>query len=97
VATASAYPAADPRRATQLFAAAAALRAAMGVALAPAERTRIERALEAARRTLSPEDFTAAWAAGEAMTLERAIAYALETVPPGSPAPVLLPEQGGTS
>jgi hypothetical protein len=41
-------------------------------------RIRIDRAIAATRDELEPPTFAASWAEGEAMTLEQAVAYALE-------------------
>jgi hypothetical protein len=49
--------------------------------LMPDERFHQKRAVSAARALLDEISFTAAWAAGWAMTLEQAVAYALEAVP----------------
>lgn len=68
---------AEQERALRLAAAAAALRETIGAPLPPAEQARLERRLGPARQTLSEEARTAAWAEGWALTLERAIAYAL--------------------
>ncbi len=51
---------------------------AIGAAMWPADRLEYERSVAAVRSTLSEEAFAAAWAEGRAMTLEQAIAYALE-------------------
>jgi predicted ATPase len=68
-------------RAARLLGAAAALRAAIGLATPPAERTEYERDVEVVRIALDDLDFRAAWAAGRAMTLEQAVAYALDEQP----------------
>jgi hypothetical protein len=65
-------------RAARLWGAAAALREAIGAPLPPSEREKYEREVGAARAALGEEAFASAWAEGEAMTLEQAIAYALE-------------------
>jgi non-specific serine/threonine protein kinase len=67
-----------PARAARLFGAAEALRAAFDSGIAYPERREIDRDVAAARAQLDEESFGAAWAEGRAMTLERAIAYALE-------------------
>jgi hypothetical protein len=43
-----------------------------------AGQARLESAVETARRTLGEPAAAAAWAAGQAMPLEQAVAYALE-------------------
>jgi predicted ATPase len=67
----------QPRRAAILFGAIVALRAALSAPMWPAERVEYERHLAAARAQLSVAAFAAAWAAGAALTLEQAIAEAL--------------------
>jgi hypothetical protein len=47
------------------------------VQIAPQERREIDRLVEPARQMLAEETAAAAWAEGEAMTEEQAIAYAL--------------------
>lgn len=69
----------QPERAAQLWGAAEQLRQAIGCRSAPAARTTYERALGLAHAQLGEEAFAAAWAAGRALTLEQAIAYALDT------------------
>jgi DNA-binding CsgD family transcriptional regulator len=64
------------RKAAQLYAAASALRDTMGTPMQPTERTSHEHALEALRSDLSEDAFTKAWAEGQAMPLEQAIAAA---------------------
>jgi non-specific serine/threonine protein kinase len=65
-------------RAATLFAAAEALRAAIGSPLSPVERAESERLLAAARKALSPDIFAHAWSQGRKMPVEQAIAFALE-------------------
>jgi tetratricopeptide (TPR) repeat protein len=67
----------DAPRAIRLFGAADALRAAIGIVLAPPERNAYERCVAAARARLDAETFAAIWAAGKAMSLEQAVEYAL--------------------
>jgi tetratricopeptide (TPR) repeat protein len=66
-------------RAVQLAAAAAAEWTRLGAALAPFDRDWLEQALAPARESLTKEAWTAAWAAGQAMTPEQVIAEALTT------------------
>jgi tetratricopeptide (TPR) repeat protein len=66
-----------PDCALRLAGAAAALRARLNRPLAPAEQTTLERRLAPARQALSAEEQATAWAAGQAMTREQAIADAL--------------------
>jgi tetratricopeptide (TPR) repeat protein len=68
----------QPERATRLLGASDGLRAAIGVPLPPFEREEIERDLAALRATLGEAAFDAAWSAGQALTWEQAIEYALE-------------------
>jgi hypothetical protein len=49
--------------------------------MAPPDRPLVDRAVAAARRSLDEEAFATAWAEGRTMTLEQAIAYALEESP----------------
>jgi predicted ATPase/class 3 adenylate cyclase len=69
-------------RASRLFGAAEALRASVGtssLSLSPAERSAHEAAVASARARLGEDTFAALEAAGRAMSLEQAVAYALET------------------
>jgi hypothetical protein len=68
---------AQPRRALRLAGAAAALRQKHGTPLAPSLQVRFDRTLELVRSAIRGDDAGAAWAEGQAMTLEQAIAYAL--------------------
>jgi tetratricopeptide (TPR) repeat protein len=68
----------QPERAARLFGAAEALREVIGEPLAPAYRAAHERDVAAVRALLGDATFEAAWAEGRSMTLEQAIAYALE-------------------
>jgi len=65
-------------RAARLFGAAAYLREAIREPLSPAEQAHVHRSVAAARTLLGEAEFTAAWAAGRGLSLERAIDYALE-------------------
>jgi predicted ATPase/DNA-binding SARP family transcriptional activator len=65
-------------RAAVLFAAAAALRESVGVALSRFSHDEHDARLAAARAALGDKAFAAAWAKGRALTLEQAVAYALE-------------------
>jgi tetratricopeptide (TPR) repeat protein len=65
-------------RAARLFGAASALRDAIGMHLSPVDRSLYEPYLAAAHGELGETAFAAAWAEGQALTLEQAIAYALE-------------------
>jgi tetratricopeptide (TPR) repeat protein len=70
----------QPQGAGQLLGAAEALLRALGGAWWPADRVEYERNLATIRAALNEEVFAAAWAEGQAMTLEQAIAYASEQV-----------------
>jgi predicted ATPase len=63
--------------AARLLAAAERLRLAIGVAIPPCERDVDDARANAIRVALGQDAFTAAWAEGQAMELEEAIAYAL--------------------
>jgi tetratricopeptide (TPR) repeat protein len=63
-------------RAARLLGAAGAIREEIQAALAPIERDGYERGRALVREALGEEAFAAAWAAGRAMTLEEAVAYA---------------------
>jgi tetratricopeptide (TPR) repeat protein len=67
-----------PEQAARLFGAAEVLRDARGAARYPFQIADYERNLESLRLQLDEATFAAQWAAGRAMTLEQAIAYALE-------------------
>ncbi|HEU5102666.1 MAG TPA: tetratricopeptide repeat protein, partial [Roseiflexaceae bacterium] len=68
----------EPKRAARLWGAAEVLRMAIGCRPAPAARATYERALAVARAQLGDDAFAAAWVEGQAMTLEQAIAEALQ-------------------
>jgi len=65
-------------RAARLFGAAERLGKTIGVLIAPIERAECERDMAAARAALGEPAFAAAWAAGQALTLDQVIACALE-------------------
>jgi len=69
--------------AARLLGAVEALREHLGGVLWPAERHEWERYVLATRVQLEDATFEAAWAEGHAMSLEHAIAYALEETPAG--------------
>jgi predicted ATPase/class 3 adenylate cyclase len=71
----------QPERAARLFGAAAALREAGRWPQPPAHRADYELAAAATRSVIGEEGFAAAWSEGQAMTLEEAVAYALEEDP----------------
>jgi hypothetical protein len=68
----------EPERAARLWGAADRLRAALGCRPAPAARATYERAQALARAQLGDDAFTQAWAGGAAMSLDQAIAEALD-------------------
>jgi predicted ATPase/class 3 adenylate cyclase len=78
----------EPKRAAQLYAAAAALREALGAPVAPIDQADYESQMAALRACLGEEGFTAAWAEGQVMPLNEAVAFAL-----GDHATSLEPEQ----
>jgi DNA-binding CsgD family transcriptional regulator len=67
----------QPRRATVLFGAITALRANLRAPMWPAERVEYDRFVAAARVQLDEATFAAAWATGQALSLEQAIEEAL--------------------
>jgi tetratricopeptide (TPR) repeat protein len=67
-----------PERAARLWGAAERLRQAIGCRRAPATRITYEQAMAVARAQFGEVAFAAAWAQGQAMTLEQAIAEALQ-------------------
>jgi non-specific serine/threonine protein kinase len=69
------------RRAAKLLGAAEALRETVASPMHDAEREEYDRAVVAVRDQLDAATFAAAWAAGRAMTLAEAVAYALEDKP----------------
>jgi tetratricopeptide (TPR) repeat protein len=66
-----------PARALRLGGAATQLAGVIGVRLVPTYRTGFERRLATARQALSAEAAAAAWSAGQALSLEEAVAEAL--------------------
>lgn len=68
----------DPLRAARLYGAAEALRQRVGSAIEPDVRVLIEPHLSAICAQLDQVAFQAAWAEGQAMTLEQAITYGIE-------------------
>ena len=70
-----------PARAARLLGAAQALRDTVGSYQDTRAQVKANRAVEDARRVLSLSAFAAAWAEGQAMTSEQAVAYALAEVP----------------
>jgi len=64
-------------RAMRLAAASAHLREVNGQVWRPIMQAELDHALAPVRQTLAPSVATAAWAEGQAMTLDEAVAYAL--------------------
>jgi non-specific serine/threonine protein kinase len=67
----------QPERAARLFAAAAALRERLGVQLPLAMRSAHDRAVASVCAALGDADFMAAWAAGQALSMDEAVDEAL--------------------
>ena len=65
-------------RAARLFGAAEALRESVSNRIPPSERAEYDHNIAAARAQLSEAAFAASWAGGRAMSLEQAVAYALD-------------------
>jgi hypothetical protein len=68
----------EPERAARLWGAAERLRQAIGCRPAPAARTTYECAMVAARTQFGEQAFATAWERGRALTVEQAIAEALD-------------------
>jgi hypothetical protein len=68
----------EEERGVRLLGSAAARREALEAPLSPHVRRGNEGTLAAARRTLGEAAFAAAWAAGQALSLDEAVAFALE-------------------
>jgi non-specific serine/threonine protein kinase len=69
----------EPEHGARLWGAAEALRQSIGARHAPAARATRERLMAAAREQLGDVAFDAEWAAGQALTIEQALALGLET------------------
>jgi predicted ATPase/class 3 adenylate cyclase len=67
-------------RAVKLLAAAEALMKVMGARLFPPDQIEFDQALAETRKKLDAEAFSSAWEEGLAMTLEQAVAYALQDI-----------------
>ena len=72
----------EPTRAARLYGAAAAMREQLGASIEAWQRPAHDRAEAMVRAALSPEAFAAAWAAGETLPQEDAIAEALSGLRP---------------
>jgi non-specific serine/threonine protein kinase len=68
----------QPERAVRLWAAAEVLREAIGSPLPSNQREEYNRNLAVVREALGAEAFAALWGEGRQMTLEEAVAYALQ-------------------
>ncbi len=68
----------NPHKAVRLQAASEALRRRIGAGLSPADAAERARQQDEAHAHLTPADYAAAWADGEALTEEQAVALALE-------------------
>jgi hypothetical protein len=66
------------RRAAMLYGAAVALRNAIGAPISPNEHARYDQGRDATSTALGEEAFTTAWAEGQALPLDEAVALALE-------------------
>jgi tetratricopeptide (TPR) repeat protein len=73
----AAASAGEPLRAARLWGAAAALRDALGAPIAPKDVHEYQQRVEAARAQGDPTAFGVAWAEGQTMSLEQAVASAL--------------------
>jgi tetratricopeptide (TPR) repeat protein len=81
----------QPERAARLLGAAEAWFDAIGFGVGPTERAEHDGYIAAARAELGEEAFAAAWAAGRALTLEQAIAEAVDE----AARPTDAPHRGG--
>jgi hypothetical protein len=70
-----------PEEAAKLLGAAEALRESLGVGLAPAEQATHDETVAAVRDALDEAHFGAAWRQGRKLTLDDAVAHALEDEP----------------
>lgn len=71
----------NPEKAVRLLSAAAALRISIGSVIDPVDQTEYQARRAALRARLGEERFTLIWNEGRALTLEQAVAYALEDQP----------------
>lgn len=65
-------------KAVRIFGAAAALRESIGSVIDPVDRSEYEDRLDSLRAELGNDQFVKAWEGGRALSLEKAVAYALE-------------------
>jgi hypothetical protein len=68
-----------PESASVLFGTASIYRETMNVLIPLNEHPQLEQIITTARSALGEEAFNAAWSEGRAMTLEQAVAYAIDT------------------
>jgi len=68
----------NPGKAVRLLSAAAALRISIGSVIDPADQPEYQKRRAGLRTELGEERFTKMWEEGRTLTLEQAIAYALE-------------------
>jgi non-specific serine/threonine protein kinase len=68
----------NPEKAVRLLSAAAALRISIGSVIDPVDQPEYQNRRMALRTELGQERFAAMWEEGRTLTLEQAIAYALE-------------------
>jgi predicted ATPase len=78
---------AQPVRAARLFGAAQALREKFGPAIPPVEQADYDQSVSQLGDQLDPAVFSEAWAEGQALGWEQAVAYALSAASPITPAP----------
>jgi hypothetical protein len=69
---------ADVCRAAKIWGAAEAMNEKMGLVNAPGDRRRTEALIAEARSRIEPKKFAAAWAEGRELSLDEAIALAME-------------------
>jgi predicted ATPase/DNA-binding CsgD family transcriptional regulator len=82
----------QPERAAVLFSAANALSNTISSHLDPADQVEYERNLANTKEQMSQGEWDRAWVKGEALTLDEAVAYALETPPaPDQTKPLQMP------
>jgi predicted ATPase/DNA-binding CsgD family transcriptional regulator len=82
---AAVFAEAAPARAATWLGAAATLLTATGGRFEPVDQAAFDRAVQEVRTRLGETTFAGAWAEGAALTLEEAVATALEPGPPGTP------------
>jgi non-specific serine/threonine protein kinase len=86
-------PSGDPVGAARLFGAADAFLQQSGALLDPNDQPEHDRNINFVRAALGAEAYAAAWAEGQAMSLEEAAAYALATADSGAPQPAGQPAE----